>query len=75
MQLTLCKIIQLKRNYLFYCLLLLVLSSCSKPKGFEYKGLNHVTIKNVGFEYIDVSLNLVCYNPNNFRSEYKFVYK
>jgi LEA14-like dessication related protein len=54
-------------------LLLLVLSSCSKPKGFEYKGLNHVTIKNVGFEYVDVSLNLVCYNPNNFRLDLKQV--
>jgi LEA14-like dessication related protein len=73
MQLSLFKIIQLKRNYLFYCLLLLVLLSCSKPKGFEYKGLNNVKVKNVGFEYVDLSLNLVCYNPNNFKLDLKQV--
>ena len=63
----------MKRNYLFYCLLLLVLLSCSKPKGFEYKGLNNVKVKNVGFEYVDLSLNLVCYNPNNFKLDLKQV--
>jgi LEA14-like dessication related protein len=54
-------------------LLLLVLLSCSKPKGFEYKGLNNVKVKNVGFEYVDLSLNLVCYNPNNFKLDLKQV--
>ena len=54
-------------------MLLLVLLSCSKPKGFEYKGLNNVKVKNVGFEYVDLSLNLVCYNPNNFKLDLKQV--
>lgn len=47
--------------------------SCSTPQGFEYKGLNNVKVKNLGFEYVDLSLNLVCYNPNNFRLDLKQV--
>ena len=73
MQLSLCKIIQLKRIYLFYSTFFVVLLSCSTPKGFEYKGLNNVKIKNLGFEYVDLSLNLVCYNPNNFKLDLKKV--
>jgi LEA14-like dessication related protein len=73
MQLSLCKIIQLKRIYLFYCTLFVVFLSCSTPQGFEYKGLNNVKVKNLGFEYVDLSLNLVCYNPNNFRLDLKQV--
>ena len=73
MQLSLCKIIQLKRINLFYCTLFVLLLSCSTPQGFEYKGLNNVKVNNVGFEYVDLSLNLVCYNPNNFRLDLKQV--
>jgi hypothetical protein len=71
MQLSLCKIIELKRIYLFYCTLFVVLLSCSTPKGFEYKGLNNVKVNNVGFEYLDLSLNLVYFNPNNFKVDFK----
>jgi LEA14-like dessication related protein len=63
----------LKRIYLFYSTFFVVLLSCSTPKGFEYKGLNNVKIKNLGFEYVDLSLNLVCYNPNNFKLDLKKV--
>lgn len=73
MQLSLCKIIQLKRFYLLYCLPLLVFLSCSTPKGFEYKGVNNVKVNNIGFEYLDLSLNLVYFNPNNFRVDLKKV--
>lgn len=73
MQLSLCKIIQLKRIYLLYCLPLLVFLSCSTPKGFEYKGVNNVKVNNIGFEYLDLSLNLVYFNPNNFRVDLKKV--
>jgi LEA14-like dessication related protein len=54
-------------------LLLVVLLSCSTPQGFEYKGLNNVKVNNVGFEYLDLSLNLVYYNPNNFKVDLKKV--
>jgi len=47
--------------------------SCSTPKGFEYKGLNNVKVDNVGFEYLDLSLNLVYFNPNNFKVDLKKV--
>jgi LEA14-like dessication related protein len=47
--------------------------SCSTPKGFEYKGLNNVKVNNVGFEYLDLSLNLVYFNPNNFKVDLKKV--
>ena len=73
MRLSLCKIIQLKRIYLFYCTLFVVLLSCSTPEGFEYKGLNNVKVNNVGFEYLDLSLNLVYFNPNNFKVDLKKV--
>lgn len=73
MQLSLYKIIQLKRIYLLYCLPLLVFLSCSTPKGFEYKGVNNVKVNNIGFEYLDLSLNLVYFNPNNFRVDLKKV--
>lgn len=73
MHLSLCKIIQLKRNYLFYCTLLFTLFSCSTPQGFEYKGINNVKVNNVGFEYLDLSLNLVYFNPNNFKVDLKKV--
>lgn len=73
MQLSLCKIIQLKRIYLLYCLPLLVFLSCSTPKGFEYKGVNNVKVNNIGFKYLDLSLNLVYFNPNNFRVDLKKV--
>lgn len=73
MQLSLCKIIQLKRIYLLYCLPLLVFLSCSTPKGFEYKGVNNVKVNKIGFEYLDLSLNLVYFNPNNFRVDLKKV--
>jgi len=63
----------LKQIYLFYCTLFVVLLSCSTPKGFEYKGLNNVKVNNVGFEYLDLSLNLVYYNPNNFKVDLKKV--
>ena len=45
--------------------------SCSTPKAFEYKGLNNVKVNNVGFEYLDLSLNLVYFNPNNFKVDLK----
>ena len=73
MHLSLCKIIQLKRIYLFYSLLLFVLFSCSTPKAFEYKGINNIKVNNVGFEYLDLSLNLVYFNPNNFKVDLKKV--
>ena len=63
----------MKQIYLFYCTLFVVLLSCSTPKGFEYKGLNNVKVNNVGFEYLDLSLNLVYYNPNNFKVDLKKV--
>ena len=52
---------------------LFVLLSCSTPKAFEYKGLNNVKVNNVGFEYLDLSLNLVYFNPNNFKVDLKKV--
>ena len=63
----------MKRFCLFYCLPLLLILSCSTPKGFEYKGLNNVKVDNVGFEYLDLSLNLVYFNPNNFKVDLKKV--
>jgi LEA14-like dessication related protein len=48
-------------------------TSCKKPQGFEYRGINNFKIDSIGFERSTVSLNLVYFNPNSFGVELKHV--
>ncbi len=47
-------------------LLFFTLSSCSKPKAFEYRDIRNFSISNLGFQKSTVSMDLVYFNPNNF---------
>jgi LEA14-like dessication related protein len=51
---------------LFPILLLVLLFSCSKPQGFDYKGMKNFKIEKLGFEKSKISMDLTYYNPNNF---------
>lgn len=59
---------------LLNCLLLVVLiSSCGKPQGFEYRDLKNFKVNNWGFDRSGISMDLVYYNPNNFGVDLKKV--
>ncbi len=56
----------MKKIGLLLLLPVLLLASCSKPQGFEYRDLKNFKINNWGFDKSTVSMDLVYYNPNNF---------
>ena len=55
-----------KNFFLSSLLLIIIFSSCQKPKGFDYRDVKNVKIENMGFEKTAVSMDLVYYNPNTF---------
>ena len=54
------------RQLLIPILLLLVLASCKKPQGFDYRDVKNVKIESLGFDKTTLLMDLVYYNPNNF---------
>jgi LEA14-like dessication related protein len=48
-----------------------VLISCRKPESFEYRDVKNFKIDSLGFEKSTVSMDLVCFNPNNFGIDLK----
>jgi LEA14-like dessication related protein len=47
-------------------LFILVLISCSKPQGFDYRDIRNFKVEKLGFDRSTISMDLVYYNPNNF---------
>ena len=58
----------------FLCVLsVMLLFSCKKPQGFEYRTITNFKLDSLGFERSTLSLNLVYFNPNNFGVDLKHV--
>ena len=55
------------KSYLsIIAVIIIIFSSCQKPKGFDYRDVKNVKIENMGFDKTAVSMDLVYYNPNSF---------
>jgi LEA14-like dessication related protein len=62
----------IKASFLLLAVLVAV-TSCKKPVGFEYRGINNISLENVSMDRSTVLLNMVYYNPNNFGVNLKSV--
>jgi LEA14-like dessication related protein len=59
---------------LVYCLLLLLaVTGCAKPQGFDYRDIKNFKVEKLGFDKSTISMDLVYYNPNNFSVELRKV--
>jgi LEA14-like dessication related protein len=56
----------MKKNILFFTLLITVFLSCSSPKALEYQTFHNLSIDKLGFNNSTISLDLEYYNPNNY---------
>jgi LEA14-like dessication related protein len=45
---------------------IIILSSCSKPQGFDYRDVKNIKVDNIGYDKTSISMDLVYYNPNGF---------
>ncbi len=57
----------------FPILLMILLISCSKPQGFDYRGMKNFKVQKLGFEKTQLTMDLTYYNPNNFGVNLKHV--
>ena len=53
--------------FIFLCSLL----SCSTPKALEYRQFKNLTIEKLGFSTSTIRMDIIYYNPNNFRLQVK----
>ena len=53
------------KNWIGYTLSCLLLFSC-KTKDLEYISFDHLKVEKLGFPNSTISLDVTCYNPNNF---------
>lgn len=60
-------------RFVAFFLCLVVLFSCQKPQGFEYRNLENFSIDSLGFERSTISMNLVYFNPNSFGVDLRHV--
>jgi LEA14-like dessication related protein len=58
---------------LVYSLLLLAVTGCAKPQGFDYRDIKNFKVEKLGFDKSTISMDLVYYNPNNFSVELRKV--
>jgi hypothetical protein len=49
--------------------LVIAFMSCRSPKALEYQSYNDFTVERLGFSNSTVKLNLVYFNPNNFKMQ------
>ncbi len=54
------------KNPMLFALLLLLLVSCKKPQGFDYRDMKNFKIESVGYDKTALVMDLVYYNPNGF---------
>jgi LEA14-like dessication related protein len=62
----------LKKSLVFASLIIL-LASCTKPQGFDYRDMKNLKIETLGFDQTALSMELVYYNPNGFGVDLKNV--
>ena len=60
-------------KYLLSLVCVLLLFSCKKPQGFEYRDTRNFKIDKLGFDKTTVYMELVYFNPNNFGVNLKHV--
>ncbi len=55
-------------NKFSLCILsiIILLTACSKPKSFDYRGVKNIKVQQIGFDKSKLSMELVYFNPNNF---------
>lgn len=56
----------MKNSVLIICCLCLVIFSCKKPQGFDYRDVRNMRVEKLGFEKTALAMDLVYFNPNNF---------
>lgn len=56
-----------------FAFLVLLLASCTKPQGFDYRDIKNLKIESLGFDQTALSMDLVYYNPNGFGVDLKKV--
>jgi hypothetical protein len=57
-----------KKNFVIAGMLIAFMS-CRSPKALEYRTYNNFSVERLGFSNSTVKLNLVYFNPNNFRMQ------
>jgi hypothetical protein len=58
-----------KKKNLLVVAMLIAFMSCRSPKALEYRTYNNFSVERLGFSNSTVKLNLVYFNPNNFRMQ------
>lgn len=53
-------------SVLFFCILTILLTSCSTPKSLEYRDFKNFSIEKIGIASSAMKMDLVYYNPNRF---------
>ncbi|MES2373102.1 MAG: LEA type 2 family protein [Bacteroidota bacterium] len=61
------------KKTLLFGLLIVFLTSCSSPQGFDYRDVKNLKIENIGFDQTVLAMDLVYYNPNGFGVDLKKV--
>jgi len=55
--------------FLLFIAAVVFMTSCRTPKDLEFREFNNLSLENVGFTGANLKVDLVYYNPNNFRLE------
>jgi len=61
------------KKALVFASLVIVLASCTKPQGFDYRDMKNLKIETMGFDQTALTMELVYYNPNGFGVDLKKV--
>lgn len=59
----------MKRNFIILVLLSIAFVSCTTPKALEYRDYHDFSIEKLGYSNSTIKLDLVYFNPNNFRMQ------
>ena len=57
-------------NFLLFAFICSLLS-CSTPKPLEYRAFKNLTVEKLGFSTTTLRMDIIYYNPNNFRLQVK----
>ena len=63
--------IKCKAGYLYLIIAMCIATSCKKPEGLKYLGVENFKLHSINLEQSVVSADLIYYNPNNFRMKLK----
>ena len=56
----------MKKIFALLGLICVVLLSCKKPQGFDYRDVKNIKVEKLGFNQTTLGMDLVYFNPNNF---------